>query len=325
MDRVLIKPQQKVPKILLTPVCLFNDPFRGGCNKIALCETYSVKGTPTVTNFRHFAKKIFDQDKGENDPWFGVEQEYSIFQPIGTGLRWPLGWVPGSYPKPQGPYYCSVGSTYNYGREIMDMHMKVCLAAGVQIFGTNSEVMPGQWEFQVGTSRGIDIGDHLWMARYLIYRTAEQFGVDISLDPKPVFGDWNGSGAHTNYSTNGTRGNDGMKVVENHMELLKGSHKRLISLYGENNLSRLTGKHETSSIEVFSFGVANRGSSCRIPRDTALKGKGYYEDRRPAANMDPYVVSAALFSTTCLKSFGLEQLENHYNAFVEHKKNISNH
>jgi len=188
--------------------------------KIVLCETHSVKGIPTVTNFRHFAKDIFNQD-GNHDPWFGIEQEYFIFQPIGTGLRWPLGWVPGSYPKPQGPYYCSLGSTFNYGREIMDMHLKVCLAAGVQIFGTNTETMPGQWEFQIGTCKGIDIGDHLWMGRYLLFRTAEQFGVDISFDPKPVFGDWSGSGGHLNYSTVRTRNDGGLNEIYKHFEILK--------------------------------------------------------------------------------------------------------
>jgi glutamine synthetase len=311
-------------EILMIPVALFSDPFRGGNNKIALCETFTTDYKPTSTNFRYFARKVFEADKeNKHDPWFGIEQEYCLMQPVGTGLRWPYGWPIGSFPKPQGPYYCSVGSQHNYGREIMDAHYKACLNAGVKIFGTNAEVMPGQWEFQVGTCNGLEIGDHLWMARYLLLRTVELFGIDVSIDPKPIVGDWNGSGCHTNYSTNGTRNNGGMEVIKEHMKKLSDSHCRMIRLYGEHNESRLTGKHETSSIEKFSFGVANRGTSVRIPRTTENGGKGYYEDRRPAANIDPYVVSAALFSATCMDGFGLQDLEEHYNAFLNVKRKMS--
>jgi glutamine synthetase len=311
-------------EVLIVPVALFDDPFRGGNNKIALCETMRVDGKPTVTNFRYHARQIFGKDlKEKQDPWFGIEQEYCLMQPIGTGLKWPYGWPIGSFPKPQGPYYCSVGSQHNFGRDVMEAHYKACLNAGVKIFGTNAEVMPGQWEFQIGTCNGIEIGDHLWMARYLLLRTVELFGIDVSIDPKPIAGDWNGSGCHCNFSTNGTRGEKGMEVVKEHMLKLTETHSRLIRLYGENNQTRLTGKHETSSIEKFSFGVANRGSSCRIPRTTEKNGSGYYEDRRPAANIDPYVVSSALFSATCLENFGLKELEDHYESFVKHKNSFN--
>ena len=308
-------------EIIIVPVALFDDPFRGAPNKIALCETMTVDGKPTVTNFRYFARQIFGQDNGTHEPWFGIEQEYCLMQPVGTGLKWPYGWPFGSFPKPQGPYYCSVGSSNNFGRDVMDAHYKACLYAGVRIYGTNAEVMPGQWEFQIGTCKGIDIADHLWMSRYLLLRTGELFGLDVSFDPKPIVGDWNGSGCHTNFSTNGTRNEGGMEVIKQHMQNLTNTHSRLIKLYGENNQTRLTGKHETSSIEKFSFGVANRGSSCRILRITEKNDRGYYEDRRPAANIDPYVVSSALFSATCLENFGLEGLENHYEAFLNHKAN----
>jgi len=97
-----------------------------------------------------------------------------------------------------------------------------------------------------------------------------------------------------------------------------------MKLYGENNFLRLTGKHETSSINDFSFGIGNRGTSCRINTLTSNNKKGYYEDRRPAANVDPYVASAALYSVTCLDGKGLENLENHYNAFLKHKAQIIN-
>jgi len=206
-------------EILIVPVALFNDPFRGGDNKIALCETFNTNDEPTVSNFRYFAKKIFDQDKGKHDPWFGIEQEFTIMQTYGTGLKWPLGWPLGNFTQPQGPFYCSVGSGLNYGREVSEAHYRVCLAAGVKIFGTNAEVMPGQWEFQIGTGVGIETADHLWMARYLLQRTSEYFGLDVSFEPKPIAGDWNGAGCHTNFSTSGTRSEGGYKyILENHIK-----------------------------------------------------------------------------------------------------------
>jgi glutamine synthetase len=309
-------------EVLLRPVALFNDPFRGAPNKIAMCETYHVDGTPTVTNFRHFASKIFEK-QGKHEPWFGIEQEYAIMVPLGTGVTWPLGWPLGGYPKPQGSYYCSVGTRFNKGREVMEAHYKACLNAGIKIYGTNCEVMPGQWEFQVGTCNGIEVGDHLWMARYLLQRVGEIYGVEISIDPKPIKGDWNGSGCHTNYSTTETRNDDNLKTIHSHMEKLSESHEAMIALYGEDNHHRLTGKHETSSMEKFSFGVANRGCSVRIPRTTDNKKQGYYEDRRPAANIDPYVVSAAIFSVTCLDKFGLEELSKHYQNFKAKRQEIS--
>lgn len=309
-------------EVLLRPVALFNDPFRGGNNKIALCETYTCDGTPTNSNFRHYAAKIFEK-RGEHEPWFGIEQEYVIMNPVGNGMTWPLGWPTGFFPKPQGSYYCSTGSRFNFGREIMDAHMRACINAGVKIAGTNAEVMPGQWEFQIGICEGIECGDHMWMARYLLQRVGELYGVDINYEAKPIRGDWNGSGCHTNFSTTGTRSDTNMTVIKEHMGKLADKHLELINLYGEENHHRLTGKHETSSMEKFSYGVANRGASVRIPRTTDLAGKGYYEDRRPAANIDPYVVTGALFSVTCVDSYLLEDLSNHFISFRENKKKIS--
>ena len=228
-------------EVIIKPVALFNDPFRGGSNKIVLCETYHPDGTPTVSNFRYFAKKIFDGCV-EQEPWFGIEQEYAILQPTGTGLTWPLGWPMGGFPKPQGSYYCSVGSRFNFGREISEAHYRACLAAGVQIYGTNCEVMPGQWEFQIGTCTGIDAADHLWMARYLLHRVAELFNVEISYDPKPIKGDWNGSGCHTNFSNNDSRNDVEMEKIKEQLEKLSLAHCDMITLYGEDNHHRLTGK-----------------------------------------------------------------------------------
>lgn len=230
-------------EILLKPVALFNDPFRGHPNKIVMCTTYNVDGKPANSNFRHFAEKIFEKGTKEHNPWFGIEQEYALMVPVGTGLEWPYGWPVGGFPKPQGQYYCSVGSQNNYGRDIINAHYKVCLNAGVKIYGTNAEVMPGQWEFQIGTCEGIEIGDHLWMGRYLLQRVAEYFNVDVNFDPKPISGDWNGSGCHTNYSTNDTRNDKNLVNIKKHMEKLKDSHDCLIKLYGENNKKRLTGNN----------------------------------------------------------------------------------
>jgi len=161
--------------------------------------------------------------------------------------------------------------------------------------------MPGQWEFQIGICHGIEIGDHLWISRYLLNRVGEELGIVISFDPKPIPGDWNGAGCHTNYSTKATRAaGTGFEAVLAQIEKLKAKHDEHIKVYGEGNARRLTGAHETAPIHKFSFGVANRGASVRIPRQTEKMKCGYYEDRRPASNMDPYVVSKKIVQTTIL-------------------------
>jgi glutamine synthetase len=284
-------------EVLMRPVALFNDPFRKNGNKIALCDTYHIDGTPTNTNFRAFAKKIFDKGVEEHDPWFGIEQEYVVMNLIGTGLSWPVGWPEGNFPQCQGQYYCSTGSGNNFARELMNAHYKACLYAGVAIYGTNAEVMPGQWEFQVGNSKGIDIGDHLWMARYILERVAEYFYVRITFEAKPIKGD--------------------IKAIHEQLNNMSREHVTSISLYGLNNHLRLTGIHETSSMDQFSYGVGNRAASVRIPRTTENAQCGYYEDRRPAGDIDPYVVGASLFSITCLDNFGLEELRTHYTNFTK--------
>jgi len=233
----------------------------------------------------------------------------------------PLGWPNNGYPGPQGPYYCSVGAANCFGRIIADMHYKACLYAGVNISGTNGEVMPGQWEFQVGPCLGISIGDHLWIARYLLGRVAEDYNVDVSINPK-LFPAWNGSGAHTNYSTKTMReGTGGMKYIEDMLHKLECKHKLHLTLYGEGNEKRLTGHHETSSMHKFSYGVGNRAASVRIPTSTAAaNGAGYIEDRRPASNIDPYIVGAIIADTTLLAESKAEPLIKHlaeWNAWKE--------
>ncbi len=286
--------------VFLKPVAIFNDPFLQRDNKLILCETYKYDKTPHETNKRY--KAIEAMEKAEStQPWFGLEQEYSLMDRDG----WPFGWPkPNGYPVGQGPYYCSVGANNSYGRDVVDAHYKACLFAGVKICGTNAEVMASQWEFQVGPSVGIDAGDHLWMGRYILHRVAEEFGIVVTFDPKPIPGNWNGAGCHTNYSTLEMREDGGIKAIEEAIEKLGKRHLTHIKNYdpkgGADNSRRLTGLHETSNMNDFSAGIANRGVSIRIPRSVGEQKKGYLEDRRPSSNCDPYVVTDLLVRTTVL-------------------------
>ena len=283
---------------------MYLDPFRRGDNILVLSECYNSDGTPNKFNYRHECAKLMEKHK-EHDPWFGLEQEYTLFDTMGR----PYGWPTGGFPGPQGPYYCGVGTGKVYARDIVEAHYKACLYTGVKISGINAEVMPSQWEFQVGPCQGIEMGDHLWMARYLLERIAEEFGVKISLHPKPLEGDWNGAGCHTNVSTAETRKpGTGMKAIEECISKMEKKHKEHILVYGSDNDKRLTGRHETGHIDSFSSGVANRGASIRIPRQCAKDGYGYFEDRRPASNigiflskwlltLDPYQVTGRIIET----------------------------
>lgn len=283
----------------LLPVALFKDPFRCGLNKLVLCEVLKYNKKPAESNKRHTCAETMVKAKDAH-PWFGIEQEYTLTDVDGH----PYGWPKSGFPAPQGPYYCGVGANKVYGRDIVEAHYRACLYAGVNIAGANAEVMPAQWEFQVGPSEGIDMGDHLWVARYLLHRVAEDFGVVVTLDPKPVEGNWNGAGAHCNYSTLAMREPGGIKEIEAAVERLEKEHARHIKAYdpkeGKDNERRLTGKHETSSIYEFSAGVANRGASIRIPRQVAEDKCGYLEDRRPSSNCDPYAVTEIIVETTLL-------------------------
>lgn len=285
--------------VYLHPVAIYRDPMRLGNNKLVLCETYKYNKEPTESNKRHSCLLAIEQAK-DQEPWFGMEQEYSLLD----FDKHPFGWPKNGFPGPQGPYYCGVGANRVFGRDIVEAHYRACLYAGVEIAGENAEVMPSQWEFQIGICKGIQMGDDLWMARFLLHRVAEDFGVVVSLDPKPIPGDWNGAGCHTNFSTKAMRSENGIKEIEKAIDKLSKVHKRHIEAYdpkqGKDNERRLTGLHETSSIHDFSAGVANRGASIRIPIQTAADKKGYFEDRRPASNCDPYVVNERMVRTVCL-------------------------
>lgn len=285
--------------VYLHPVAIYKDPFRGGNNRMVLCETYRFNHKPTDSNKRHSLVKALEKTT-HLMPWFGLEQEYTFLDIDGH----PFGWPKQGFPGPQGPYYCGVGATKAYGRDIVEAHYRACMYAGINISGTNAEVMPGQWEFQIGPCEGVDIGDQVWMARYVLQRVAEDYGVVASFDPKPMPGDWNGAGAHTNFSTKPMRESGGLKHIEDAIVKLSQQHQRHIMAYdpkqGKDNERRLTGLHETSHISDFSAGVANRGASIRIPRQVAEQKQGYLEDRRPSSNCDPYSVADALIRTICL-------------------------
>ena len=278
---------------LLKPVYKVPDPIRGGDDLLVMCEVMNADRTVHDSNTRAHLREISEKYESEK-AWFGIEQEYTLFDG-----RNPLGWPEGGYPAPQGPFYCGVGADEVYGRDIVEEHLQLCMDAGLEISGINAEVMPGQWEYQIGPLGPLESGDQMWLSRWLLYRIAEDYGVSATLHPKPVKGDWNGAGAHTNFSTKSMRSPGGIKVIEAACEKLGKKHDEHIAVYGAHNEERLTGLHETCSIKEFRYGVSDRGASIRIPMQTANEGYGYLEDRRPSANMDPYQVCAILVKTTC--------------------------
>tara|TARA_B100000614_G_scaffold196612_2_gene177871 strand:- start:8575 stop:9585 length:1011 start_codon:yes stop_codon:yes gene_type:complete len=278
---------------LLKPVYIMDDPIRGGGNLLAMCEVFNADGSVHISNNRAKLRELSKKHKNQ-ESWFGIEQEYTFFD----GIK-PLGWPDNGFPAPQGGYYCGVGSDEVFGRDIVEDHMEACIAADMMISGINAEVMPGQWEFQIGPLGPLEVSDQTWLARWLLYRIGEDYGVSATLHPKPVKGDWNGAGAHTNFSTKPMREPGGLKIIEEACEKLGKKHNEHIKIYGSDNEQRLTGDHETCSMNEFKYGVSDRGASIRIPMQTANDGYGYLEDRRPSANMDPYLVCAALIETVC--------------------------
>lgn len=288
--------------LILQAVCIVKDPILGEGNYLALCEVLNPDGTPHVSNKRAKLVEVMERFGKAHDPWMGFEQEYTLF----NGQQ-PLGWPERGYPAPQGPFYCGVGADEVFGRHLVETHAKACITAGIMLYGTNAEVMPGQWEFQIGY-RGIEgesadpltVCDHLWLARWLLYRLGEEYNVSARLHPKPIKGDWNGSGKHTNFSTKEMRDpKKGMEAIEKAIKALEKNHQKHISMYGHDLELRLTGKHETAPITQFIAGVGNRGASVRIPRQVASKGYGYLEDRRPGANANPYEVATVLVESIC--------------------------
>ena len=260
---------------LLKPVKIIRDPQRKN-GYLVLCEVLNPDMTPHSSNTR-------SSIKDNSNMWVGFEQEYFIYDG-----ELPLGHTKGNM-KPQGEYYCGIGTDNVSGRNIVEHHLDVCLSAGLNLTGINAEVALGQWEFQVMGKGTLDSCDQLILCRYLLQRVAETYNVKIEYHPKPLQGDWNGSGLHTNFSNKKMREVGGKEYFDSILNVFELNHSKHIENYGSDNEYRLTGKHETQSIDKFSYGVSDRGSSIRIPQVTVNNGwKGYVEDRRPASNGDPY-------------------------------------
>lgn len=273
---------------LLKPVYCCPDPGRIGDGYIVMCEVLNPDGTPHPTNGR---ATIEDDDA---DFWFGFEQEYTLWD---IESDRPLGFPPGGYPAPQGQYYCSVGAANAFGREIVEEHLEMTLQAGLSNEGINGEVMCGQWEYQIFAKGAKEAGDQIWVSRYMLDRIGEKYGVGINYHCKPMKGDWNGSGMHANFSNSAMREGGDKEIFHKICEAFAPRIKEAISVYGADNNQRLTGLHETQSIDRFSYGASDRGASIRIPIGTIEDGwKGRLEDRRPASNADPYKVAAEIIT-----------------------------
>ena len=275
-------------EIILKPIAKFKDPFRKD-GILVLCDTYQPNGLPQTTNNRFKAIKIFNEHKNE-EPWFGIEQEFFI---VDDNYQ-----TNNLHTASQGQYYCGVGNKNCFHREVMECFYRAALFAGIKVSGINAEVAPSQWEFQIGPCVGIEEGDHLWMARYILERIAEMYNVRINYSPKP-FKDINGSGGHTNYSTKKMREEEGLDHIMKAIVKLKENHADMIPFYGdEDNKKRLTGLHETANWREFTWGVADRGTTVRIGSQTYKEKKGYMEIRAVASNCDPYLITSKIFQVT---------------------------
>ncbi|MEN2399400.1 glutamine synthetase beta-grasp domain-containing protein [Flavobacterium sp. MC2016-06] len=274
---------------ILKPVYFVEDPLRNDAYLI-MCEVLNADGTNHESNGR---ATIEDND---NDFWFGFEQEYFLWNPQTDK---PLGFPSGGYPAPQGPYYCSAGAANAFGRNMVEKHLDACMKAGINIEGINAEVAAGQWEFQIFGKGAKSAGDQIWIARYLLERIGEEFGVSINWHCKPLGElDWNGSGMHANFSNTLLRTAGSKAIYDAVCEAFRPVVEEHMEVYGADNHMRLTGLHETAAITDFSYGVSDRGASIRIPVVTVENGwKGYLEDRRPNSAADPYKVAARIIKT----------------------------
>ncbi len=273
----------------LQPVACYPDPTWENA-VLVMCEVLMPDGTPHPSNSR---ARIPD----DQDAWFGFEQEYFLYR---DGV--PLGFPSAGFPAPQGEYYTGVGykNVGDVAREIVQTHLDLCLAAGIDHEGINAEVAKGQWEFQIFGKGSKTAADQLWIARYLLLRLCEKYGVDVNFHPKPLGADvdWNGSGLHTNFSTAHMRELGGEEYFEALMAAFDDHKESHIAVYGPDNHLRLTGLHETAAIDEFTYGLANRGASIRIPHSFVKNGyRGYLEDRRPNAAGDPYKIAGRILQT----------------------------
>jgi len=272
---------------VLKPVAIYPDPTKEN-GAIVMCEVMLPDGTPHPTN----ARATVVDDEGT---WFGFEQEYFLYK---DGR--PLGFPEEGYPAPQGEYYTGVGykNVGDIARDIVDTHLELCLEAGINHEGINAEVAKGQWEFQIFGKGSKKAADEVWVARYLLMRLCENYGIDVEWHCKPIRGDWNGSGMHSNFSTTYMREVGGKEYFEALMAAFDKYRNEHIAVYGPDNHLRLTGLHETQSIDKFNYGVANRGASIRVPHSFVNNGyKGYLEDRRPNSAGDPYKIASRILQT----------------------------
>jgi len=290
-------------EIILKPSAMCKNPFSEN-SMLVLCSLYTNDNRVHVHNNR---SRLFIEGQNidsNHEPWYGFEQEYILMQRTDDRFDWNtnnmqvLGWPNNSLKsiRPQGPYYCSVGSNNAFGRKIAEEHYQMCLAAKLTISGYNAEVMPGQWEYQIGPVKGsAQAGDELWISRYILYRLSEKYNVVVNLHPKPIK-ECNGSGLHTNFSTVETRQIHGLQYIEQYIKQLQNKHEISMSYYGGGNNLRLTGKHETSAYNMCKSGVGDRTAAIRISHNTYEKEYGYFEDRRPASNADPYLICYSIMS-----------------------------
>ncbi len=273
---------------VLKPVSIYPDSSRKN-GAIVMCEVYNADGTPHPSNDR---ATILD-DPGA---WFGFEQEYFFYQ---DGR--PLGFPENGYPAPQGEYYTGVGyrNVGEIARQIVEEHLELCLDAGINHEGINAEVAKGQWEFQIFGKGSKKAADEMWVARFLLLRLCEKYGIDVEWHCKPLGAtDWNGSGMHANFSTDYLRDTGGKEYFDKLMAAFEKHKDEHIAVYGPDNHLRLTGLHETQSIDKFSWGLADRGSSVRVPHSFKNAGwKGYLEDRRPNSQGNPYQIASRILAT----------------------------
>lgn len=286
-------------EIALIPVAYYLNPFfEQGRAFLILCKTYNADGSPTNTNFRHDAEKLFESSTSHYlDPYFRINQEYFIIQSSGTTNFAPLC----SYEQPQPDYYCGVGNVTL--RNLAEKHYQYCLNAHLKISAVNAEMEPTQWQFQIGPSSKISASDELWVARYILVKLSEEFRVCICFKPKSLPNPSNSSSLHlhTSFSTQETRdaqNQNGLKCIYQYIDRLSKKHTEHICIYGHNS-NRV---HSGSDYHTFSFASGYRGNNICIPKSVLKAGCGYLEDMRPASNADPYRVTAAIFSTACLSS-----------------------
>lgn len=296
-------------EVVLKPVKVYRSPLDQDYF-LVLCQldleyervTPKLEGAAPLPGFncRHWATRVADQFE-DLEPWFGAEQEYTLLDPK-TGL--PYHWEEHGREE-QGNYYCSARYPYSQLSDLVREHARACIDAGIKYCGFNAEVLPSQWEFQIGPADLLTVADDLVMARYLLFRLSCKYGVKVTFHPKPMRGDWNGSGCHLNFSTNLMRGlltngseEDCMVHLNNCISHLQQDHPGILRFYGSDNEQRLTGQHETSSMEKFSWGIGTRHTSVRLPNQVAVNKKGYIEDRRPASNIDPYLALGKLLQAS---------------------------